>query len=91
MHPIEEFEACVQFLHDLGSIFLDTKEREVKHAMAGLFVEIMLPMAAVSLLCYVHAYTNKFVRIVYSRVSLHTSWLLALSYQQPLLFERRAR
>ncbi|XP_067945247.1 protein furry homolog-like [Watersipora subatra] len=47
MHPIEEFEACVQFLHDLGAIFLDTKEREVKHALAGLFVEVMLPMAAI--------------------------------------------
>jgi len=48
MQPIEDFEACVQFLHDLGAIFLDTKEKDIKHALAGLFVEIMLPMAAVS-------------------------------------------
>lgn len=48
MHPIEEFEECVQFLHDLGVIFLDTKEKDIKQSLAGLFVEIMLPMAAVS-------------------------------------------
>ena len=48
MHPIEEFEACTQFLHDLGAIFIETKDKDIKHALAGLFVEIMLPMAAVS-------------------------------------------
>ena len=47
MHPIEEFEACTQFLHDLGAIFIETKDKDIKHALAGLFVEIMLPMAAV--------------------------------------------
>lgn len=49
MYPIEEFEICVQFLHDLGVIFLETKEKDIKQSLAGLFVEIMLPMAAVSI------------------------------------------
>jgi len=47
MLPIEEFESCVQFLHDLASYFIDVKDKNVKHALAGLFVEILLPMAAV--------------------------------------------
>ncbi|XP_048776244.2 protein furry homolog-like isoform X2 [Ostrea edulis] len=46
MHPIEEFEACVSFLHDLGHYFLDVKDREIKHALALLFVDILLPVAA---------------------------------------------
>jgi hypothetical protein len=54
MHPIEEFQACIQFLHECGQYFLELKDRdkEVKHALAGLFVEILLPVAAVLLLCY---------------------------------------
>ncbi|KAL3879804.1 hypothetical protein ACJMK2_032086 [Sinanodonta woodiana] len=46
MHPIEDFEACVQFLHELGHYFLEVKDRDIKHALAGLFVEILLPVAA---------------------------------------------
>lgn len=38
---------CVQFLHDLGAYFLEVKDKEIKHALAGLFVEILLPVAAV--------------------------------------------
>lgn len=54
MHPIEDFEACVSFLHDLGHYFLDVKDREIKHALASLFVDILLPVAAVSLiLCFI--------------------------------------
>ncbi|XP_061189012.1 protein furry-like [Saccostrea echinata] len=45
MHPIEDFEACVSFLHDLGHYFLDVKDREIKHALAALFVDILLPVA----------------------------------------------
>ncbi|KAL5012719.1 hypothetical protein ScPMuIL_011270 [Solemya velum] len=46
MHPIEDFEACVQFLTELGNYFLEVKDRDIKHALAGLFVEILLPVAA---------------------------------------------
>ncbi|XP_012945432.1 protein furry homolog isoform X2 [Aplysia californica] len=46
MHPIEEFELCVQLLLELGHYFLEVKDRDIKHALAGLFVEILLPVAA---------------------------------------------
>ena len=49
MHPIEDFEQCVQFLHDLGHYFLEVKDRDIKHALASLFVEILLPVASVSM------------------------------------------
>lgn len=49
MHPIEEFHVCFQFLHELGSYFLEVKDKDIKHALAGLFVEILLPVAAVGL------------------------------------------
>ena len=50
MHPMEEFQACIQFLHEFGQYFLELKDRdkEIKHALSGLFVEILLPVAAVS-------------------------------------------
>ncbi|XP_023930548.1 protein furry homolog-like, partial [Lingula anatina] len=47
MHPIEEFEACVHFLQELGNYFLEVREKDIKHALAGLFVEILLPVASV--------------------------------------------
>lgn len=46
MHPMEDFEQCVQFLHDLGHYFLEVKDRDIKHALASLFVEVLLPVAA---------------------------------------------
>ncbi|CAG5134076.1 unnamed protein product, partial [Candidula unifasciata] len=46
MHPIEEFELCVQLLLELGHYFLEVKDRDIKHALAGLLVEILLPVAA---------------------------------------------
>ena len=48
MHPIEDFEQCVQFLHDLGHYFLEVKDKEIKSALASIFVEILLPVASVS-------------------------------------------
>lgn len=47
MHPIEDFEACFVFLQDLGHYFIEVKEKEIKHALAGLMVEILLPVGAV--------------------------------------------
>ena len=54
MHPIEEFQACIQFLHECGMYFLELKDKDkemiqIKHALAGLFVEILLPVAAVTM------------------------------------------
>ena len=48
MHPIEEFQASVAFMHELGNFFVEVKDRDIKHAIAGLFVEILLPVASVS-------------------------------------------
>ena len=48
MHPIEEFQASIQFLQECGNYFLEVKDKDIKHAQAGLFVEILLPVAAVS-------------------------------------------
>lgn len=46
MHPIEDFQACLQFLHELGHYFLEVKDRDIRHALSMLFVEILLPVAA---------------------------------------------
>jgi len=48
MVPIEEFEASFQFMHECGQYFLEVKDKDIKHALAGLFVEILVPVAAVS-------------------------------------------
>ena len=39
----------VNFLDELGAYYLevDLKQKDLKHAIAGLLVEILLPMAAV--------------------------------------------
>lgn len=47
MFPIEDFEACFSLLHELAQYFLEIRHRDVKHALAGLFVEILDPVAAV--------------------------------------------
>lgn len=48
MVPIEEFEASFQFMHECGQYFMEVKDKDIKHALAGLFVEILVPVAAVS-------------------------------------------
>ena len=34
------------FLQECGTYFLEEKDKDIKHAMAGLFVEILVPVAA---------------------------------------------
>lgn len=51
MVPIEEFEASFQFMHECGQYFLEVKDKDIKHALAGLFVEILVPVAAVRITC----------------------------------------
>ncbi|BFF97919.1 protein furry [Drosophila madeirensis] len=46
MVPIEEFEASFQFMHECGQYFQEVKDKDIKHALAGLFVEILVPVAA---------------------------------------------
>lgn len=48
MVPIEEFEASFQFLQECAQYFLEVKDKDIRHALAGLFVEILVPVAAVS-------------------------------------------
>ena len=48
MVPIEDFEASFQFMQECAQYFLDVKDKDVKYALAGLFVEILDPVAAVS-------------------------------------------
>jgi len=47
MVPIEDFEASFQFMQECAQYFLEVKDKDIKHSMAGLFVEILLPMAGV--------------------------------------------
>lgn len=37
----------IRFLDELGQYYLDVKHKDIKHAVAGLLVEILLPVAAV--------------------------------------------
>uniref|UniRef100_A0A8C5CY41 Furry homolog a (Drosophila) n=1 Tax=Gadus morhua TaxID=8049 RepID=A0A8C5CY41_GADMO len=48
MYPVEDFEASFQFLQECAQYFLEVKDRDkdIKHALAGLFVEILVPVAA---------------------------------------------
>lgn len=64
MHPIEDFEACVHFLLEMGHYFLEVKDRDIKHALAGLFVEILLPVAAVSV-CFIHVSIIIKIKLIY--------------------------
>lgn len=35
-------------LQECAQYFLEVKDKDIKHALAGLFVEILIPVAAVS-------------------------------------------
>lgn len=36
-------------LKECAQYFLEVKDKDIKHALAGLFVEILIPVAAVSM------------------------------------------
>ncbi|KAK3869521.1 hypothetical protein Pcinc_025161 [Petrolisthes cinctipes] len=46
MVPMEEFEASFQFMQECAQYFLEVRDKDIKHALAGLFVEILVPVAA---------------------------------------------
>ncbi|XP_055369796.1 protein furry homolog isoform X3 [Betta splendens] len=46
MYPVEDFEASFQFMQECAQYFLEAKDKDIKHALAGLFVEILVPVAA---------------------------------------------
>lgn len=64
MVPIEDFEASFQFMQECAQYFLEVKDKDVKHSMAGLFVEILLPMAGVRFILMV-----KFFIVAISKVN----------------------
>uniref|UniRef100_A0A914W2H8 Protein furry n=1 Tax=Plectus sambesii TaxID=2011161 RepID=A0A914W2H8_9BILA len=45
-NQVVDLETGVLFLHELGQYYLEVKQRDIKHAIAGLLVEILLPVAA---------------------------------------------
>lgn len=47
MVPFEDFEHSFQFMQECAQYFLEVKDKDIKHAVAGLFVEILIPVAAV--------------------------------------------
>ncbi|XP_008307519.1 protein furry homolog isoform X2 [Cynoglossus semilaevis] len=46
MYPVEDFEASFLFMQECAQYFLEVKDKDIKHALAGLFVEILVPVAA---------------------------------------------
>lgn len=40
--------ASPSFMQECAQYFLEVKDKDIKHALAGLFVEILIPVAAVS-------------------------------------------
>lgn len=46
MYPVEDFETSFRFMQELATYNLDLKNREVKNALAGFFVEVLVPVAA---------------------------------------------
>lgn len=38
---------CSFLLQECAQYFLEVKDKDIKHALAGLFVEILVPVAAV--------------------------------------------
>ncbi|XP_059820095.1 protein furry homolog isoform X1 [Hypanus sabinus] len=46
MYPVEDFEASFQFMQECAQYFLEVKDKDIRHALAGLFVEILFPVAA---------------------------------------------
>ncbi|XP_078684764.1 protein furry homolog-like isoform X1 [Branchiostoma floridae x Branchiostoma belcheri] len=46
LFPVEDLEASFQFMQECGKYFLEVKDKDIKHALAGLFVEILVPVAA---------------------------------------------
>ncbi|CAF0877343.1 unnamed protein product [Brachionus calyciflorus] len=47
MVPIEDFEASFQFLNEFAQYFVDVKDKDIKHTLAGLFVEILVPITGI--------------------------------------------
>ena len=60
MVPFEDFEHSFQFMHECAQYFLEVKDKDIKHAVAGLFVEILVPVAAVRFFFF-HFFQNSMI------------------------------
>lgn len=47
MAPIEDFEASFQFLQECAEYFLEVRHKSIRLALAGLFVEILVPLTSI--------------------------------------------
>ncbi len=47
MVPIEDFETSFHFLNECAQYFVDVKDKDIKHTLAGLFVEIIVPITGI--------------------------------------------
>ena len=57
MAPIEDFQLSFQFMQELAQYFIEAKEKEIKHGLAGLFVDILNPVAGKNdILIYIYLY-----------------------------------
>ena len=63
MVPFEDFEHSFQFMHECAQYFLEVKDKDIKHAVAGLFVEILVPVAAVRIFVIFRALQDHFFAI----------------------------
>ena len=63
MVPFEDFEHSFQFMHECAQYFLEVKDKDIKHAVAGLFVEILVPVAAVRF--FLFSFFSKFYDLIW--------------------------
>ncbi|GAB5570835.1 protein furry homolog-like isoform X4 [Prionailurus iriomotensis] len=82
MYPVEDFEASFQFMQECAQYFLEVKDKDIKHALAGLFVEILIPVAAMpsnnSIRKQIETLQNKDPKM--SRVALESLYRLLWVY-----------
>ena len=58
---------------ECAQYFLEVKDKDIKHALAGLFVEILIPVAAVSIFVFLYC----FKRTSLLKKLLHEIFLLS--------------
>lgn len=58
----------IRFIDELGSYFLDLnkdRDKDIKHAVAGLLVEILLPVAAVTFQIFFYLFSKSNERLIF--------------------------
>ena len=70
LYPVDEVEESFLFLQECAQLFLEKNcDKEVKYPFASLFVDILIPVAAVAKREYSIPAVNKFVDILYKEVT----------------------